>query len=60
MEPCRSAGDYPHRIAVDRKALVTIEELAAKIAELEQRLAILEDLAGRDNPKPAQLDDEQS
>jgi hypothetical protein len=27
---------------------MTLEELAAKVAELEKRLAILEDLAGRD------------
>jgi hypothetical protein len=27
---------------------MTLEDLAAKVAELERRLAILEDLAGRD------------
>jgi hypothetical protein len=27
---------------------MTLEELAIKVAELERRLAILEDLAGRD------------
>jgi hypothetical protein len=30
---------------------VTLEELAAKVADLEARLAILEDLAGRDQPQ---------
>jgi BMFP domain-containing protein YqiC len=30
---------------------VTLEELAAKVAELEARLAILEELAGRDQPQ---------
>lgn len=28
---------------------MTVEELALKIAELERRIAILEDLAGRDH-----------
>jgi hypothetical protein len=30
---------------------MTLEELAAKVAELEERLAILESLAGRDRAR---------
>jgi BMFP domain-containing protein YqiC len=36
---------------------VTIEELEAKIAELESRLTILEGLSGRDSPKPITPED---
>jgi hypothetical protein len=36
---------------------VTIEELAAKVAELEKRVAILEELSGRDVPPPTPLED---
>jgi BMFP domain-containing protein YqiC len=36
---------------------VTLEELAAKVAELEARLAILEELAGRDQPQSNTAED---
>jgi uncharacterized small protein (DUF1192 family) len=43
------AGGYYGEAEGERKEEMTLEELAAKVTELEKRVAILEDLVGRDN-----------